>query len=44
MERPHEYAPIEWIELTKDKIPIIIQRIIGTEDFLLKQNNEKGEL
>ena len=22
MERPHEYAPIEWIELTEDKIPL----------------------
>ena len=22
MERPHEYAPIEWIDLTEDKIPL----------------------
>ena len=22
MERPHEYAPIEWVELTEDKIPL----------------------
>ena len=22
MERPHEYAPIEWVELSEDKIPL----------------------
>ena len=22
MERPHEYAPIEWVELTEDKISL----------------------